>query len=140
MYPSLDIELVLLIQFMAGCSNVPQGMDGAPYLENHQHIVETSFHSFAGQNEHHNAVIGKSYVMVVVFKCLSCYKGLRICLYRWQVVKKFPMVLMVCILLCAIITCKYRLFAGKWFLFGKWIPRKVNSWKMNSGKVFSDVW
>jgi hypothetical protein len=77
LYPSLGIELVLLSQFMAWCRNVPQGMDGAPYLENHQHIVETYFHSFAGQNEHHNAVIGKSYVIVVVFKCLSYYKGLR---------------------------------------------------------------
>ena len=35
---------------------------------------------------------------------------------------------------------RLRLFAGKWIPFGKWIPGKVNSWKVNSGKVFSDVW
>ena len=33
-----------------------------------------------------------------------------------------------------------RLFAGKWFLFGKWIPGKVNSWKLNFWKVNFDVW
>ena len=33
-----------------------------------------------------------------------------------------------------------RLFAGKWFPFGKWIPGKVNSGKVNSWKVNSDVW
>jgi hypothetical protein len=32
------------------------------------------------------------------------------------------------------------LFVEKQFFFGKWIPGKVNSEKVNSGKVFSDVW
>ena len=33
-----------------------------------------------------------------------------------------------------------QVFPGKWIFFRKWILRKINFWKVNSEKVFFDVW
>ncbi|KAJ6759447.1 hypothetical protein OIU74_026013 [Salix koriyanagi] len=53
-------------------SNVHRGVDGAPCLENHQHAVMTSYRSFVGQNELHNAVIGtKNNAVEVVCRVIN---------------------------------------------------------------------